>query len=255
MAAIIPESPASPVARVAATPSGATPQVKVATVGMPKVRVATAAAGAPQVRAGTVPAMQPVPRAAGPKLVVSTGSLEVAEEEGFHLFKWIFMGLGALILLVLGANYLLVDAPLVSNMGQTSFPTVPVYAHFGAFMQPNVMVIHILPSEKITPDNFPKFLVELAHSTPQNPITHDLFTRVALTSGWTAQYSFSGYSWKELGDMGRDDPAQRKEFLLAQMGDASGQSLVPESTLNEQAQQTVRDNVWRNFVAKFTPGR
>ena len=127
-----------------------------------------------------------------------------------------------------------------------------VYGHYGAFIQPNVIVIHVPASSALTPDNLTDFLVALAHSTPQNPITRDLFGRVALTSGWTAQYTFSGYSWKELGDMSQESETQRKEFLMAQICDASGQSLLPESSLSEEARQAQRDQVWDTFATHFT---
>ena len=228
--AVIPESPSSPVARVVA--AGA-PQVRVVAMATPQVRVATKAA-------------------VTPILVRTTGELVVKdEEETFHPFKWICIGLGVLILLVLGGNYLLVDQPLVSNMAQTPYSNVTVYAHLGAFMQPNVLVIHIPASPAITPDNLTDFLATLARNTPQNPISHEPFERVALTSGWMAQYSFSGYSWKELGDMRHESGAQRKEFLMDQMGDAGGQPLMPESTLNEAMQKAMRDQVWETFEAHF----
>jgi hypothetical protein len=168
-----------------------------------------------------------------------------------HLFKWICIALGLFILAVVGGNYLLVDKPLVSNLGQTRYGNIRVYAHLGAFVQPNVIVIHIPKTSTITPQNLTKYLVELARSTPLNPINHQLFGRVALTNEWTAQYSFSGFDWKKLGDMTKDSEADRKEFLMDEMGDAGGQSLMPESTLNEAAQQTAREKVWDNFVACF----
>jgi hypothetical protein len=273
---VIPESPTGPVARAAAAAAGpprvrvasasaGTPQVRVAaasagpprvrvasvSAGTPQVRVAAASAGTPQVRVAAASAGTPTVRAAAQASVPSTGGFVVNENDGSHPLKWICIGLGILILLVLGGNYLLVDRPLVSNLGQTSYSNVRVYAHLGAFMQPNVMVIHIPASSSITPDNLTDFLVALARSTPQNPITRDLFTRVALTSGWTAQYSFSGYSWKELGDMAQEGKAQQKEALLVRLVDASGQPLMPESTLNEAAQQAARDKVWATFVAHF----
>jgi hypothetical protein len=237
--AIIPESPSSPVAVARAVAVG-TPQVRVAAAGAPQVRVATKAAGTPTVRAVT------------PILVRTTGELVVKDdEEASHPFKWICIGLGVLILLILGGNYLLVDKPLVSDLGQTPYANVTVFAHLGAFMQPNVLVIHIPASSTITPDNLTDFLVALAHNTPQNPMSHDPFERVALTSGWMAQYSFSGYSWKELGDMQHESAARRKEFLMDQMGDAGGQPLMPESTLNEAMQKAIRDQVWETFTAHF----
>jgi hypothetical protein len=269
-AAIIPESPNGPVARAAvtasagmprvrvATPSAGTPQVRVATAsaGTAQVRVATASAGTAQVRAATPSAGTMQVRATAQASAPSNENLMVKEDDASHPLKWVCIGLGILILFVLGANYLLVDHPLVSSLDQTPYSKVKVYAHFGAFMQPNVMVIHIPATSNITPDNLTDFLVALAHSTPPNPITRDFYGRVALTSGWTAQYSFSGSSWKELGDeMGQESEAQRKEFLMAQLGDASGQSIMPESTMNEAAQQAVRDQAWAAFVAHFTAKR
>jgi len=278
--AIIPESPTGPVARAvsAAAPpkvlvgaaSVAQPRVRVASVpadqprvrvasvsaNQPQARVASVSADQPQARVASVSAQTPTARAATPVVKHSTGHFVVKEDdEGSHPVKWVCIGLGILILFVLGGNYLMVDQPLVSNMSQTPYSNVTVYAHYGAFMQPNVMVIHIPASATLTPDNLADFLVTLAHSTPQNPITRDLFERVALTAGWTAQYSFSGYSWKELGDMGHDNAARRKEFLMAQMCDAGGQPLMPESTLNEEAQQAARNQVWATFVAHFTGKR
>ena len=227
-AAIIPQSPAGSVAPAAATA---------------RVRVAASSANTPTVRA------------AAPAPVRSTGDLTVKEDDSFHPLKWVCIGLGLLILFALGGNYLLVDQPLVSNLGQTSYSNVTVYAHFGAFMQPNVIEIHIPVSSTITPDNLADFLVALAHSTPQSPITGDLYERVALTSGWMGRYSFSGGNWKELGDMQNEDKAALKEAVLVRLADAGGEPSVPESTLNEAAQQAVRDQVWDKFAAYFTGKR
>jgi hypothetical protein len=244
-APVIPESPIGPVARVV---SAGTPRVRArvaaSSAAKPRARVAAASAGTLQVQVSPTPI-----------LVRSTGDLVVKEEEDWHPFKWICIGLGILILVVLGGNFLLVDRPLASNLSQTAYSNVTVHAHFGAFIQPNVMVIHIWDTSTLTPDNLTGFLVALARSTPDNPITRDLYDRVTLTSGWTAQYSFSGYSWKQLGDMQDEDDAQRKEFLMAQMGDARGQPLMPESTLNEDAQQATRNKIWDAFAAHFTANR
>jgi hypothetical protein len=271
---IIPESPSNPVARAAAATAGipqprvasvptAVPKPKVAssTSSIPHVRVAVPKVGTQQVRAAptvvappkvkvaAAHAVTPIVHAVAP--VAANVDRRVKDEDTFHPFKWIFIGLGAIVLLVLGGNYVLVDRPLASSMSQTTFADTSVYAHYGAFMQPNVIVIHIPASAKITPDSFADFLVALAHSTPQSAISRDLFGRVALTSGWTAQYSFSGYGWKELGDMTQDGEAQRKEFIMAQLADAGGQPLMPESTLSEDVQQARRAQVWQTFVSNF----
>jgi hypothetical protein len=261
--AILPESPVNPVARAAdsasphvrvATESGAVPKVRVATASasgsVPKVWAAPASGAPPRVKVASASAAAPVV----PVQVSSTRSLEVKDEDGAHPLKWVCIGLGILIAVVLAGNYLVVDRPLVSDLSASSYSSVPVYAHLGAFMQPNVLVIHLPHSSAINPDNFADFLVALAHSTPESPLTHDVFDRIALTSGWTAQYSFSGYSWKQLGDMAHDDANARKDFLMSNLGDASGQSLLPESTLNAQAQEATRERVWKTFVSRFASG-
>ena len=184
---VILESPTGPVARAVATPqvrvaAAAPPRVRVATAtaSIPQVRVAAVAAtGPPRVRVAAVAAETPTVRAATPIFVRSTGDFVVKEDTDSHPLKWVCIGLGILILLVLGGNYFLVDRPLVSNWSETSYSNVPVYAHFGAFMQPHVIVIHIPASSTITPGHLTDFLVALALSTPQDPITHNFFERVA----------------------------------------------------------------------------
>jgi hypothetical protein len=248
-------------------PSAEAPRVRVAEAGsstaVPQVRVATASASVPKVRVASASPGVPQPRkimaasvvrAAGSvqASVRSSGDLKVDEHDESHPLKWVCIGLGALILFVLGANYLLVDQPLASGISQTPYSKVTVYGHLGAFLQPNVIVIHIPRSAAITPDNLVDFLVTLAHNTPENQLTRDIYARVALTSGWTAQYSFSGYNWMQLGEMTHDSEGQRKEFIMAQMGDGNGDPVLPESTLNQQMSETEREQVWNAFIAHFT---
>jgi hypothetical protein len=245
---IIPDSPVNPIARAVA----GTPQVRAST-GIPQVRVAAISAGTQPVRvaAAQTLSVQTTPQASAS----TTRDFSVKEDDSSHPLKWVCIGLGTLIALTLGGNFLLVDQPLVSSLRQTPYSRMTVYAHYGAFLQPNTMVIHIPASPAITAENLTDFLVALAHGTPQNPINRDLFERVVLTSGWTGQYSFSGYSWKQLGDMQDESEAHRKEFLMAQIGDASGQPLIAESNLDEAAQRARRDQAWQTFVANFAPKR
>ena len=240
----------APPARI--TDVTAPPRVRVAEPAVrPQVRV-TPITGGPQVSTAAAPsAQEPSVSASVVARPRSTQNLTVKEDDSSHPLKWICIGLGVLIFLVVGGNYLLVDRPLTSNLGQTSFSQVTVYAHLGAYVQPGELVIHVPVSSAITSDNFPDFLAALAHSTPPSPITGSLFDRVALTSGWTAQYSFSGSDWKQLGRMEQKGRGQRKEFLLATMDDASGHSLMPEPSLNEDARQVKIDRVWDDFVSKF----
>ena len=163
------------------------------------------------------------------------------------------IGLGVVILGLVAVNYFLVDRPLVSALSQTPYSQATVYAHLGAYIQPNVIVIHVPKSDAITNANLSDFLVALAQSTPSIPLSSNLFARVALTSGWTASYTLSGYAWKQLGDMGKDDEAQRKEFLLDQLTDETGEPLmVTRPNEDEATLQAEREKVWNAFVAEFT---
>ena len=248
---------APPKVRVASTVE-APPKVHAAltAAGAPQVRVATASASTPQVQVAAVSAKTPQAQVAAATPVVASpkGNLKVKEEEeGGHLIKWICIGLGSLILLVLGGNYFLVTQPLSSNLGQTRYSNVTVYGQFGAFVQPTVLVIHIPPSAALNSDNMANFIVALAQSTPQDPLTGDIFSRVALTPGWTAQYSFPGVGWRELGKTSNEDKDQLKVDIMAQLCDASGEPIMkPNPSLDAAALQAQYDKVWQDFVNSFT---
>jgi len=259
----------------ALTGSGTTPKIvpKVKVSGPPRVRppavaatphavVPSVAGSKPQVRAAAVVLKAQKPRVAGAAATAAArqaalapgrfaGSLEVKQEDHFHPLKWLCIGLGSFLALVLVTNYLLVDQPLVSKFNQVSDSNVTVFAHLGAFVQPNVMIIHIPASSKITENNLPDILTALARSSPSNPVTGDLFARVAITSGWTAQYSFSASSWKDLGAQDQETETHRKDYLLAHLDDANGQPLILASTLNEDAQKAAHEQIWKALVAHF----
>lgn len=225
------------------TPSGNVPRIA-GKAGTPTPKVKAVAA--PSAARAAAPVAQ---RAV---LVRSTGELKVEDEEVFHPLKWLCIGLAIIIVAALSVNYLFVDRPLVSNLGETPYAPVAVYAHLGAFMQPNVLVIHIPPSSTLKDDNLMDFLVALAHSTPSAPLSGNVFERVVITPGYTGRYSFSGYAWKQLGDMTKEDDAQRKESLLADMGNASGEPVMSgNSNLSDEAQRAARDKLWADFAAQF----
>jgi hypothetical protein len=222
------------------TPIAAAPRAAV-----PSAAVRAAVATAPKV-AAAMPAMT---QASGPHM----GHVVKEDEEGAHPLKWICIGMAALIFLIVASNYSLVDRRLQSNYADTSYAgTVGVYAHYAAFLQPNVIVIHIPPSDKLTPENFSAFLVALAHATPANAIGGDPYERIALTSAWTAQYSFAGSAWKRLGEMQAESPAAQKEAILSDVGDASGQPLLPPSTLNSDELERKSQQAWTEFAGHFT---
>ena len=240
------------------------PTPRVATGALP--RVATGAL--PRVATGAVPrvATGALPRAAAtsqPKAVISSWKqmdvkvaqaepkdYQVTEKSHFHPLKWLCLVLGAFILGTVGLNFLLVEQPLLFGMNRTPYSKVMVYAHLGGFMQRDAMVIHILGTDSLNKSNLADFLVALAHSTPQQ---NGVFERISLTSGLMGQYSLSGSAWKELGDMQQADETQRKEFLLSQLGDASGQPLLSlSSTTTMEAQNAEKEKVWATFVARLT---
>ena len=231
--------------------AAASAQPKVAASGQPKVagaapKVAAAAAAAPRMAAAGAPTVRAKATAGR-----STGAVEVKEEEHFNPLKWLCLVVGGIVIVLVLANAFLISIPLSSKFGRTAFSNISVYGHFGAFMQPNVLVIHIPTSSHITSDNLADVMVALARSSPADPITGGTFDRVAITSGWTAQYSFSGSSWKALAQLEQEGAAQRKELILAQMDDAGGQPILPPSTLDETAQETKRAAIWKAFVSHF----
>ena len=230
-------------------PTGALPQVvtrktgavpRVATSPLPKV--ASGSGSQPDTDSTAV-----TPTAA------KTNYRIVEEDHGVQWFKWICIGLGLVILALIGLNYQLVDQPLVSSLSTTPYANVTVYAHLGGFMQPNALVIHIPPSSSLTSSSMSHFLATLARGTPASPLSGAPYERVSLTSGWTSQYTISGHAWKEFGEMGQEEEAQQKEFLLDQMGDMTGRPLItPNPTLDDAARQAARDKVWTAFVRNFS---
>jgi len=230
----IPKIATGPIPKIATGQTGPVPRV----AGNPAVAVAPAATASPHVAVAQVK---------GSKSYVVKD-----DNAGSHPMKWISIGLGALLLIVIGLNYLLVDRPLVSDLSQTKFSSVTAYAHLGACVQTNVIVIHVPASSQLKKENLTDFLVALARSTPSMPMSENTFGRVALTSGWTASYTLPGYAWKQLGEMEKDDDAQRKEFLLDSMGNATGEPLMlPPGNKDEATLQAERDKIWDTFAAQF----
>jgi hypothetical protein len=228
------------------------PQPRIGTGALPKVKAAPQAGATPQV-AVKASAQTPRMMAAVAKPAAATGYSDDGEHHEFNLFKWICIVLSIVILGAVGFNFVMVDQPLMEKLGKTSYRNVTVYAHLGAFMQPNVLLIHVPPSSQVTDANLVDFLTTLARSTPRSPVSDVLFDRVALTPGWTGLYAFSGSDWKQLGEMQDATEAERKMFILEKMTDPAGQSLVSShSSLNEEARQAEREKVWMPFVAAFT---
>ena len=184
--------------------------------------------------------VQTVPR------VKSGKELVVKEESTFSFFKLFVIGLGFAIIAVVGVNYVLVDQPLSNNLAKTSFSTVPVYSHLGAFFQPDTIIIHLQPSPSVTPESLPNFLISLAQSTPAQPINHQPFSTVGLTSAWTSQLLMSGSDWQTLAGMINATDDAKKEFILTRMGYPDGERLLTLSNLiGPDAQVARRNQAWQ----------
>jgi hypothetical protein len=246
-------SPSASLPRVAAstTLSGMVPRVAAAATpsgGVP--RVAPKPAVKAQAPPKAVPRVQSEPaeeeEAAVPMRVVRD---EAEADHVFKFLKWIVVGGGGLVALAAVLNYVLINQPLVSNLGKTPYAGVTVYAHLGALVQPGMLVIHIRHSPTLTAENFPGFLTALARSTPPKPVGDEYFDRVSLSPGWKGSYSFSGIAWSQLARTnGANDLQKEKDLILDQLGDASGQPLAGPDAAADQ-----RDAVWTQFVATFAP--
>jgi len=254
----LPRISTGPIPKVAgASPTaqtGSVPRVAKQTGAVPRVASPTTQTGGiPRVAASVQSAVntEAVPRVT----VASTEpkkDYKLKDEGGSHPLKWISIGMGVLLLGVMGLNYLLVSHPLSSEMSKTQFSSVTAYAHLGAFVQTNVIVIHVPTTKKLTKENLTDFLVALAQSTPSMPLSENAYGRVALTSGWTASYTLPGGSWKQLGEMGKDDEAMRKEFILDSIGGPAGEPLIEHAAGRDEATlQAEREKVWNTFAAQF----
>jgi hypothetical protein len=244
-------TPSGTVPRVAAaaTPPGTVPRVAVAATPSASVpRVAPKPAVKAQAPPKTVPHIQsePVEEEIVPVRVVPD---EPEADNVFKFLKWIVVGGGGLVALAAVMNYVLINQPLVSNLGKTPYAAVTVYAHLGALVQPGMLVIHIRHSPTLTAENFPGFLVALARSTPPKPVGDEYFDRVSLSPGWKGSYSFSGIAWSQLARTnGANDLQKERDLILDQIGDASGQPLAGPDAAADQ-----REAVWTQFVATFAP--
>lgn len=230
------------------------PEPRLGTGALPKIgTVPLPQAGAVPRAAVKMSAQAPMVKAAVAKPAAVAAHSDDQEHHDFHPVKWVCIVLSVLILGALGFNQVMVEQPLMTKLSKTSYGNVPVYAHLGAFVQPNVLLIHVWPSPQVTDANMLDFLSTLARSTPRAPVNDELFDHIALTPGWTGIYAFSGSDWKQLGEMQQASDAERKLFFLEKLTDTSGQPLVSShSSLNEDVQQAEREKVWTAFVAAFT---
>jgi hypothetical protein len=131
---------------------------------------------------------------------------------------------------------------------------VQAYAHLGAFAQPNALVIHILPTKEVNPDNFADFLAVLAKSTPPQPFNQKPFDEVGLTSSWQSQYVFDGADWQKLGQMDGASTDDKKKFELEHLEQMDGSPLITNRLTDDPATvATHQAQAWQALVTHFLP--
>jgi hypothetical protein len=196
-----------------------------------------------------------IPDAYSPQRMAPTIFSQPQEiRDDFPIFKVIFVILFLAVFGLIGANYFIVDQPFANNLAKTPFGSVQAYAHLGAFAQPNALVIHILPTKEVNPDNFADFLAALAKSTPPQPFNQKPFDEIALTASWQSQYVFKGTDWQKLGQMEGSSSDEMKKFEIEHLEQIDGSSLV--NNLKRDDPDTVaahETKAWQVLVANFLP--
>lgn len=179
-------------------------------------------------------------------------SKPIQEHHEFPIFKILFFVLGTLIALLVVVNYYMVDQPLRLKMAKTAFAHVQVHAHLGAFVQPNALLVHILPSKQITDDNFADFLTALTQSAPRTVIAGRTFNTFGLTSEWLSQYIITSDDWDGFADMSGYSLDEKKKYVLEHLKRADG-SPVYVVLKNETAdvRRAREDKIWAALVAHF----
>jgi hypothetical protein len=179
-------------------------------------------------------------------------SKPIDEHHEFPVFKILFAVLGVIIAALVVVNYFLVDQPFQASMAKTPFAKVQAYAHLGAFVQPNVLLIHVLPSKEINSDNFADLLTALTQSAPRQAVAGKEFTTISLTPAWLGVYAIDASDWEGFADMGGFTPEEKRQFVLSHLEWITGAPLI-ETHRNETADQRKarEDRVWSELVARF----
>jgi hypothetical protein len=202
-----------------------------------------------------VPAVQvrmPAVAVASTNHMATYYSKPVEEPREFPVFKVLFFVLGMVSAALVVANYFLIEQPFRTEMARTRFASVQAHAHLGAFVQPNALLIHILPSRDINPDNFADLLAALTQAAPHQAIAGFPFSTVSLTSAWRGQYTLPIDAWSGLAGMSGDSPEQKKLYVLSHLESIEGEPLLRVPKNEDPAQlQTREDKAWKELVAHF----
>jgi hypothetical protein len=176
----------------------------------------------------------------------------IKEHHEFPVFRTLFVVLGVVIAALVAVNYFMVEQPFRANLAKTPFASVQAHAHLGAFVQPGVLLIHILPNKEINADNFADLLTALTQSAPRQAIAGREFTTISLTPAWLGVYAIDAADWQSFADMGGFTPEEKRQFVLDHLERIDGAPLLETFKTDTAAQrQTREDQVWNELVAQF----
>ena len=202
-----------------------------------------------------VPAVQAAPVVGhANRLAKTVYSKPMETHYEFPIFKLLFFVLGLLIAALVIVNYYLIDKPYHDKLAKTPFASYQTHAHLGAFVQPNALLIHLRPTDKITPDNFADLLMALAKCAPSQVIDGKPFTTVSLTASWLGEYVITAENWKSFEDMEGLSPDQKRDYVLSGVQMPNGAELVPlvkNETPSEHKARVAK--IWDNLVGHFQP--
>jgi hypothetical protein len=179
-------------------------------------------------------------------------SKPIQEHHEFPIFKILFFVMGLIIAALVVVNYSMVDQPFRAKLAKTSFSGVQAHAHLGAFVQPNALLVHIIPNSQLNEDNFADFLTALTQSAPRSAFAGRTFSTVGLTSMWLSQYVITSDDWDGFADMSGYTPEEKKQYVLLHLEKPDGTPLFVmlknETTEESRARE---EKAWHELVANF----
>lgn len=179
-------------------------------------------------------------------------SRPIQEHHEFPIFKILFFVLGIIIAALIVVNYCMVDQPLRAKFAKTSFSKIQVHAHLGAFMQPNALLVHVIPSSQITDDNFADFLTALTQSAPRSVIAGRAFDTFGLTSKWLSEYVITSGDWDGFADMSGYSLDEKKKYVLEHLERADGSPVyVVRKNEKPEARRARENQIWDELVSHF----
>jgi hypothetical protein len=246
----LPEYAVAPVVPVVPVVQAVPMPVARAVSATPVVRVArpTVAAQATPVRVA-----MPAQATGQGRMAATYYSKPIAEHREFPIFKILFFVLGLVIAGLIGVNYFMVDQPFRDSLATTTFSDVDAHAHLGAFVQPNALLIHVIPSARLNEDNFADFLTALAHSAPRSVIASRPIGTLGLTSKWLSQYVITSDDWGGFADMSGYSAEEKKHYVLLHLERSDGTPLyVVAKNQKPDAREAREEELWKGLVANFS---